>query len=239
MTTQEHWIGHPTASRRLTDDGVLYQTPENQSLAVVLGVFADAKHLFQGANLWEIDGFVERLEAEADPAAALMRERLNKIRKLGEQGNWAECHPHADALGEAMQRHRDVADERHRANAYAEIVRSHQLAETQAEPSSEIRRQGEATVHRSPRRRHPLGHIIAAAQKATSEPDNHLAVWPELVRIAEQQPKPPAPLIGYASDEGVKYRVEAKEGMEEEVKFFTKDALRSLLSRKRRAQGGR
>jgi len=112
MTTKEHWIGHPTAARRLTDDGVLYQTPENQSLAVVLGVFDSAEHLFRGANLWEIDGFVEGLEANADPAAMLMRERLNKIRELGKQSNWAECHPHADVISAEMRSRRELAEAR-------------------------------------------------------------------------------------------------------------------------------
>lgn len=121
MTPQEHWIGHPTASRRLTNGGVLYQTPENQSLAVVLGVFADTKHVFHGANLWEIDGFVERLEAEADPAAVLMRERLNKIRELGKQGNWAECHPHADVINTEMRARRDLDEVRNLARLSTKI----------------------------------------------------------------------------------------------------------------------
>lgn len=230
MSRQEaDWFGHRTAERVVTDSVVLYRDPENQALIITLTASATAD-LFNGANLWEIDRFVEGLEASADPDAKLMRARLNKVRELGKQGNWAECHPHASAINEAMQRHRDVAEERHRAEAYAEIAQSRMLVETQSVSNSEASPHAAARIHRSPGRRHRLAHIIAAAKEATTQPDNYHAVWDELVRIAEQ-PKPPAPLIGYVDSEGVKYRSDTDKVP---VKFFTKEALRKQMDPKAR-----
>ncbi|WP_147309255.1 hypothetical protein [Cupriavidus taiwanensis] len=83
-------------------------------------------------------------------------------------------------------------------------------------------------VRRLGTRRHALSHIIEMAKRAAPEPDNYLSVWPVLVQIAESA-EPTAPLIGYAGDEGVKYRGNVgKDG--NDVKFFTKEALRKQMN---------
>ncbi|CAJ0873876.1 hypothetical protein R77569_02566 [Ralstonia mannitolilytica] len=88
----------------------------------------------------------------------------------------------------------------------------------------EAAQQNGKTIHvPRTRRRHALGHVIGKAKHAANEPDNYLSVWPELMRLAEQD-EPPAPLLGYVDGEGVKYQTDNG------IKFFTKDALRKQMN---------
>lgn len=122
MQHQDHWIGHPTAARRLTDDGVLYRDPENQSLTILLGAFPAEEQLFRGANLWKVDRFVEGLEASADSMAPEMRATLDKVRKLGKEGNWPECRLQAKTINTAMYARRELENSTRRADILQELL---------------------------------------------------------------------------------------------------------------------
>ncbi|WP_431226858.1 hypothetical protein [Burkholderia contaminans] len=89
MAKEREWIGHPSARRRQRLDGSYeYADPQNQSLAIMLGVRAfhpdsqldSNRALFTGASLWEMDRFVEGQEASMAPDAEKFRAALNEIR---------------------------------------------------------------------------------------------------------------------------------------------------------------
>jgi len=63
-------IGHQEAQRQLTSDGWRYLDQKNQTFAEAL--------LFLGANLVELDEFIEQLEAEGASAGEELRERRRK-----------------------------------------------------------------------------------------------------------------------------------------------------------------
>jgi hypothetical protein len=71
-----------------------------------------------------------------------------------------------------------------------------------------------------------LTAVIAVATKSAQNPVDYHSVWAALVVLAESD-KRPAPLIGFAEGEGVKYQGE------KDVEFFTK---RNLSDRMRRAK---
>jgi hypothetical protein len=124
MEKEPHWIGHQTAERRQTESGYVYRDPDNRSLSVMIGVpgFHRDTRIFDGANLWEVDRFVEGLEANADPTAEKFREALNTVRELyksgdvvGEIGNskdWKSLHAHAEIINAGMRAQAQL--ERHR-----------------------------------------------------------------------------------------------------------------------------
>ncbi|CAB3778552.1 hypothetical protein [Paraburkholderia caffeinilytica] len=114
MEKEPHWIGHRTAERRQTENGYLYRDPDNQSLAImVVPGFHGGTRIFSGANLWEVDRFVEGLEANADPAAEKFREALNAVRelfksadvvgKIGNNRNWKSLRAHAEMINVEMR----------------------------------------------------------------------------------------------------------------------------------------
>jgi len=110
MEKEPHWIGHRTAERHQTENDYLYRDLNNQSLAIMLGVtaFHPAGSLFDGANLWEVDRFVEGLEAGSDPTAEKCRARLDMIRKLFKSGDLMACLPHADTINAEMRARRNL-----------------------------------------------------------------------------------------------------------------------------------
>ncbi|AHI63164.1 hypothetical protein [Burkholderia thailandensis] len=122
MTKERDWIGHPSAQRRQRLDGTYeYADPQNQSLAIMLGVRAfhpdsgldPDRALFSGANLWEIDRFVEELEANMAPDAEKFRAALNEIRMCFKNddttGNvstslvWRSLRAHAEIISVGMR----------------------------------------------------------------------------------------------------------------------------------------
>ncbi|MDN7558126.1 hypothetical protein [Burkholderia orbicola] len=115
MAKEREWIGHPSAQRRERRDGSYeYRDPDNQSLAIMLGVraFHPDSTMFVGANLWEMDGFVERLETIADPDAERFREALNEMRQhfkhedmtgtVQKSKAWGYLRAHAAFINEGM-----------------------------------------------------------------------------------------------------------------------------------------
>ncbi|QVN10289.1 hypothetical protein [Burkholderia sp. LAS2] len=116
MAKEANWIGHSSAQRRKRRDGTYeYLDPQNQSIAIMLGVsaFHPESALFAGANLWEVDGFVERMETIAAPDAEMFREALNKIRErfkkddlcgnIHESEAWDSLRAHAAIINVGMR----------------------------------------------------------------------------------------------------------------------------------------
>ncbi|CAJ97162.1 Hypothetical protein H16_B2380 [Cupriavidus necator H16] len=105
----------------------MYRTPENQSLAIALAVplFSTADATYKGANLWEIDGFVETLESTCDHEAEALRSRLNRVRECwANSGDMELCRAHIDVLNEALLRRYEVARLRNLANAHEALARA-------------------------------------------------------------------------------------------------------------------
>lgn len=75
-------------------------------------------------------------------------------------------------------------------------------------------------------RSNPLTSVINQAHSSALDPEDPHSVWAALVRMAES-PNRPAPLIGYAEDEGIKYQDEKG------VQFLTRKNFRD---RERRAR---
>jgi hypothetical protein len=116
---EPQWRGHRTAERRKTEDGFLYRDPANQTLAIKLLLWGAADPLSEGANLPNIDQFVEDLEGRDAPAAKMCRDRLNRIRELHKSGDMETCLAHVGRLTIAMQarealeaKHQELKDER-------------------------------------------------------------------------------------------------------------------------------
>lgn len=77
------------------------------------------------------------------------------------------------------------------------------------------------------RRTHALTAVITTAKKSAVDATDYQSVWAALVELAEL-PSRPAPILGYAEIEGIKYRADkAANG----VAFFNKDALRKMMGR--------
>ncbi|KVO60792.1 hypothetical protein WT77_22865 [Burkholderia stagnalis] len=88
----------------------------------MLGVrgFHPDSTMFVGANLWEMDGFVERLETTADPNAEKFREALNEMRKhfkhedmtgTVQKGKaWGYLRAHVAFINEGMMAREKVGD---------------------------------------------------------------------------------------------------------------------------------
>lgn len=213
MEKKPHWIGHRTAERRQTESGYVYSDPDNQSLAIMIGVpgFHGNTSIFDGANLWEIDRYVEGLEANADPAAEKFREALNAVRELyrsgdlvGEVGNskdWKSLRAHAEIINAGM--------------------RAQALSET---PSPVGNTANNGKVHTLKRRTNALDAVIKMAKTKATDPDDYQSVWAALVQLAQGKGRP-APLTGYAEAEGVLYQ----DG-ENACKSFTKQALRKRMN---------
>jgi len=85
--------------------------------------------------------------------------------------------------------------------------------------------------HRIKNRSDPLTAVLEKAKDAALDRDDYLSVWAALVSMAQSRTRP-APLLGYAEEEGVKYQVAEGIG----TKFFTKGALRKRMNPK--ARGG-
>jgi hypothetical protein len=82
--------------------------------------------------------------------------------------------------------------------------------------------QSETTTGESKSRHQLLGVISQAAAKSTA-PEQWVAVWPELVKMAQACDRP-APLLGYADAEGIKYEGYDKKG-NALVKFLTRETF--------------
>jgi hypothetical protein len=76
------------------------------------------------------------------------------------------------------------------------------------------------------KRSNPLTAIIDMAKREAADQNDTHSVWAALVKLASQN-APPAPLVGYADEEGVKWEAEGT------VNFLTK---RNLADRLRRAK---
>lgn len=76
----------------------------------------------------------------------------------------------------------------------------------------------------TPTRTHALDAVISKAKETAADAADYHSVWAALVALAGNG-KPPAPLIGFAEGEGVKYQ-----GVND-VEFFTKNALRGKMNR--------
>lgn len=83
----------------------------------------------------------------------------------------------------------------------------------------------DSTVHKIKTRTNSLDPIIQKARQTALNPDDYQSVWGELVRMAESDDRP-APLTGYAVEEGVLYRTENNDCV-----AFTKEALRNRFRR--------
>lgn len=83
----------------------------------------------------------------------------------------------------------------------------------------------DSTVHKIKSRTNILAPIIKKARQKALNPDDYQSVWCELVSMAESDDRP-APLTGYAVNEGVLYRTE-----NDDCVAFTKEALRSRFKR--------
>ena len=77
------------------------------------------------------------------------------------------------------------------------------------------------------RRNHALTAVIATAKRSALDAADYQSVWAALVELAESSERP-APILGYAEIEGVKYRAEKAENG---VAFFKKDSLRKMMER--------
>ncbi|KVD37566.1 hypothetical protein WI84_13880 [Burkholderia ubonensis] len=90
-------------------------------------------------------------------------------------------------------------------------------------PSGEGGRPDATTTNRIRNRTNPLDAVIERAKREAENADDYHSVWAALVKIALRDHRP-APLIGYADGEGVKWDDSGN------VKFFTKDALRKRMN---------
>ncbi|MBY8605241.1 hypothetical protein K7N18_10365 [Burkholderia arboris] len=115
MADEPQWMGHPSAQRRMLRNGDTelceYLDPDNQSLALMLRMFTfrDGDRIFNGADLWALDEFVEQLEVASEPRAARLRAALNEIRtrfkREGTSGDitkndaWRCMHNSAEFIG--------------------------------------------------------------------------------------------------------------------------------------------
>lgn len=102
------------------------------------------------------------------------------------------------------------------------VSQTNSAAPEYAQESDQSGWQSGKTTHRIRTRRHTLTAIIETAKERAANPDDYHSVWAALVRLAEGSNRP-APLLGYAEDEGVKYQIK------NDIKFFTKDALRKQM----------
>lgn len=82
--------------------------------------------------------------------------------------------------------------------------------------------------HRLGTRTNILDPIINLAQKAAVDPSNAQSVWVALIELARDKERP-APLLGYADDEGVKYESNG------DIKFLKLCNLRDRMRRKKGA----
>lgn len=209
MEKQENWIGHPTAARRLTDEGVLYLDAENQSLALMLGAFRADEQLFDGANLWEVDRFVEGLEASADSMAPEMRKTLDKVRELGKKGNWPECRLQAKVINAVMREREKV--ERSDETILASLAELRAALPSQGSAPSESTQVGHSgamansRVNRMKARGNKLDHVIAQAKQRAADSNDPHSVWNSLCAMADKADLRTDVLLGLDGD-GVKYR---------------------------------
>lgn len=74
-----------------------------------------------------------------------------------------------------------------------------------------------------------LAAVLEMAKDAAVDRHDYMSVWAALVNLAKT-PARPAPILGYAEQEGIKYEVAERE----EPKFFTKNALRKRMNPKAR-----
>ena len=190
----------------------MYRDPDNQSLAILIGSdFHRGTQIFDGANLWELDRFVESLEANADPAAEKFREALNAVRELYKNG---------DLVGE-IGNSKDWKSLR----AHAEIINAGMRAQTLLDAAPSVgSTANNGKVHSLMRRTNALDAVIRMAKASAAEPDDYQSVWAALVQLAQRKERP-APLTGYAEGEGVLYQ----DG-ENPCKSFTKAALRKRMN---------
>lgn len=220
MSTEPSWIGHPSARRRMLRDGGYeryeYLDPENQSLALMLGM--QALHpiglLFAGANLWEIDRFVEGLESAADPRAERFRAVLNKIRSTFTSADLS-----GDiATNAAWDLLRALADDIVRAMSGWTEPDGTNTPPSKGSDSPAVH------THRLRTRSNPLTAVIEKAKGKAADPDDYLSVWSVMTEMARSADRP-APLVGYADGAGVQWRND-----DGDVRFLTKDALRKRMN---------
>lgn len=75
----------------------------------------------------------------------------------------------------------------------------------------------------------PLAAVLEMAKNAAVDRHDYMSVWAALVNLAKSSARP-APILGYADLEGIKYEVAERD----EPRFFTKDALRKRMNAKAR-----
>lgn len=78
-------------------------------------------------------------------------------------------------------------------------------------------------------RTHALDAVIKLAEKQALAPDDTSSIYAALVKLAASEDRP-APLLGYADDEGVKYQ-----GTDGNICFYKRKNLSDRRSRKKRA----
>lgn len=118
-------------------------------------------------------------------------------------------------------------------HALADAVAHARAAGSEAQPDETIGHKAPVVrEHKVKNRADPLGAVIDKAKELAAAPADYQSVWAALVDLA-QSPNRPAPLLGYAEEEGVKYRTDTAEG----VKFFTKNALRKRMNPQARGAG--
>lgn len=87
-----------------------------------------------------------------------------------------------------------------------ELPAAHQVAIKPMKGNSQ-----EKTVKKLKNRSHPLDAVIKQAEKNAADVSKPQSVWDALVAIANSNTAP-APLIGFAEGEGIKYRSDTKDG---------------------------
>lgn len=142
---QDEWMGHPTARRKLTENGWMYEDTEMQSFAGMGCVI--------GFSLPVIDAFIEKLEAEGVGAGAELRERRgsafagrHEVPVLQRHMEWIisrrkeilleEARPTTAQIKAIERTHNARLGGKARANAYTPITEfAQELARKKAPPS--------------------------------------------------------------------------------------------------------
>ncbi|NPC57854.1 hypothetical protein [Caenimonas soli] len=111
-------------------------------------------------------------------------------------------------------------------HALADAVAQVRAASPEAQPASEGAAPAPSVLeHKVKNRADPLAAVIEKAKEFAANSNDYQSVWAALVELAQSSGRP-APLLGYAEEEGVKYRTDTIDG----VKFFTKNALRKRMN---------
>jgi hypothetical protein len=105
----------------------------------------------------------------------------------------------------------------------------------QPAPTAPMQASSGHAVHRMLRRSDSLSAVIELATESAVDREDWPSVWAALIRLAEQ-PRRPAPLLGYSEGEGVKYE---KRDHPDGFKHLTREAFRKRHERTHKDGGGR